>query len=167
MLTSSGSPFWRLWSSTSRVEKHDAGKAQYRIILIPITYWSRAGSGSAVLGDQQSIVRNMLVPFQVLVFRREEGESALWFVEKEPWSAVPRAGYDEKRQALSKYEVHVIWRTWSMINGFGSLQMIPCLWRSALSSQSIPLLFLLPSFSPLPVLVLFQNIFLCWMGSTA
>jgi hypothetical protein len=40
MLTSSGPPFWRLWSSTSGIKEHDAGKAQYsyRIILIPTAY---------------------------------------------------------------------------------------------------------------------------------
>jgi hypothetical protein len=92
-----------------------------------------------------------------LILRREEGESALWFVEKEAWSAVPRAGYDEKRQAPSKYEMHVIWRTWSMINGFCfpanySMSLDICAQFTVDTT-----LFLLPSFSPLPVLVLFRT----------
>lgn len=81
MLTGSGSPFRRLWSSTSGVEEHDAGKAQSRITLSPTAYESRPENGSARLGDQQSIVRNMLVP--LLVLRSEESEWALWFVENE------------------------------------------------------------------------------------
>jgi len=94
---------------------------------------------------------------RLLVFRREEGESALWFVEKEPWSAVPRAGYDEKRQALSKYEMHVIWRTWSMINGFCFPANYSHVFGYLRSVRSRYPFILLPSFSPLPVLVLFRT----------
>jgi hypothetical protein len=58
---------------------------------------------------------------------------------------------------FSKYEMHVIWRTWSMINGFCfpanySMSLDICAQFTVDTT-----LFLLPSFSPLPVLVLFRT----------
>jgi hypothetical protein len=72
---------------------------------------------------------------------------------------VPHAGYDEKPQGPSKYEIHVIWRTLLMIKSFVSLQIIPCRRISELSSQHHS--YFSSCFGPL------QTLFLCWMGSFA